>query len=191
MLNFASGQRRICTVMLQNVVWSTTKFKARISMTVSSTWIHLPGVPTTPGHFPGSVLGDELNGCLHLLILWLAFWFRWHATIYNPKEWPTAMAAGKDHVWVPEESAPNGGAFNTLPRTASHSGFCGRPKSPVMKPYFFPGQRNNEFLPIPDSWVVTTTVADLVVVVVWCFAALNAICNTFSQFVAVYHAGLR
>ena len=69
---------------------------------------------------------------------------------YNPRREERAWDTVGETIWVPDPSSPFGGSFQNVTRTASHSGFCGRPKLPVMKERIEPGEKYYEFVPIPS-----------------------------------------
>ena len=70
---------------------------------------------------------------------------------YNPRRYEQPWQEVEENVWVPDQASFEGGAFRNVSRLASHSGFCGRRKLPVMKEHFTPGEKNYEFIPIPSS----------------------------------------
>ena len=69
---------------------------------------------------------------------------------FNPRRDEHAWENVEETVWVPDSRSPAGGAFETVARIASHSGFCGRWKLPVMKSHFISGEKNYDFIPIPS-----------------------------------------
>ncbi|RMZ90510.1 hypothetical protein DV736_g2246, partial [Chaetothyriales sp. CBS 134916] len=72
---------------------------------------------------------------------------------FNPRRDERAWETVVETVWVPDFQSPSGGAFENVSRVASHSGFCGRRKLPVMKSHFLEGEKNYEFIPIPSGSV--------------------------------------
>lgn len=69
---------------------------------------------------------------------------------YNPRRAERPWEQVEESVWVANSSLPSGGSFQILPRVASHSGYCGRRRLPVIKKKFREGSRNWEFLPVPS-----------------------------------------
>ena len=69
----------------------------------------------------------------------------------NPRRDEEPWQQVEENVWMSNDTSPSGGSFQTVSRTASHSGFCGRRKLPVMKENFTAGERNYVFVPIPSS----------------------------------------
>ena len=68
---------------------------------------------------------------------------------FNPRRDERAWESVEETVWVPDSRSPAGGAFENVRRIASHSGFCGRRKLPVMKTRFTSGEQTYEDVPIP------------------------------------------
>ncbi len=69
----------------------------------------------------------------------------------NPRRHEKAWERVEENAWVANDTMLEGGSFETVSRTASHSGFCGRWKLPVMKEVLGFGERNYEFVPVPSS----------------------------------------
>jgi Cryptococcal mannosyltransferase 1 len=69
---------------------------------------------------------------------------------FNPRRDEIPWQRVEETVWVPDSASPAGGAFESVSRLASHSGFCGRRNLPVMKPTFTNGEKNYEHIPIPS-----------------------------------------
>ena len=67
----------------------------------------------------------------------------------NPRRAETTFDNVRQSVWVPDESVQAGGSFQLLVRTASHSGFCGRPALELIKEHPVAGEKNWEFYPLP------------------------------------------
>ena len=72
---------------------------------------------------------------------------------FNPRRDERAWHTVEETVWVPDSRSPAGGAFENVSRIASHSGFCGRRKLPVMKDHFTIGAKNYEDIPVPSRYV--------------------------------------
>ena len=69
---------------------------------------------------------------------------------YNPRRAETAWDQIEERLWVANTSMSSGGSFDSVLRTATHSGFCGRRGLPVIKKNFREGARNWEFVPLPS-----------------------------------------
>lgn len=70
---------------------------------------------------------------------------------YNERQHEQAWQEVYENIWVSDPKLPAGGSFQDVPRLATHAGFCGRRKLPVMKEHPVPGERPWEFLPIPTA----------------------------------------
>jgi hypothetical protein len=70
---------------------------------------------------------------------------------FNERQHEHAWEQTEETIWVSDPSSPAGGSFEHVPRLATHAGFCGRRKLPVMKIHRKPGERPWEFLPIPTQ----------------------------------------
>lgn len=70
---------------------------------------------------------------------------------YNERQHEHPWQEVEESIWVPNSNLPAGGSFEDVPRLATHAGFCGRRKLPVMKEHPEPGKRPWEFLPIPSA----------------------------------------
>lgn len=68
---------------------------------------------------------------------------------YNPRRAEQPWERVEETVWVPNPYSSTNGSFQTVPRLASHSGFCGRRKLPVMRETWLPGEEYYDFVPIP------------------------------------------
>jgi len=97
---------------------------------------------------------------------WLRFLRRFEH-LYTPIHFLLNISAGKpgynarrdeqpwqhveETVWVADEHSPDGGAFEFVPRTSNHAGFCGRPKLMLLKENITEGNKNWEHSPTPFS----------------------------------------
>ena len=96
---------------------------------------------------------------------WLGFTRRWERVYtpiqymvdiiaampkYNPRRAEQPWDSVDEEVWIANSSKPLGGSFESIPRLATHSGYCGRRRLPVIKKNFREGSRNWEFLKIPS-----------------------------------------
>lgn len=70
---------------------------------------------------------------------------------YNPRRSERAWDQVEEKVWVADPQTPAGGSFQVATRTASHSGFCGRPALQVLKKDITSKGKNWEFIPVPGS----------------------------------------
>ena len=69
----------------------------------------------------------------------------------NPRRAEQPWEEVEESIWVTNSSLANRGSFEMVPRVATHSGFCGRRRLPVIKKNFREGSRNWEFLPVPPE----------------------------------------
>ena len=68
----------------------------------------------------------------------------------NPRRAEQAWQEVQEKVWVPDATVPAGGSFQVMDRIASHTGFCGIRALQVLKEHPQPGEKNWEFIPVPD-----------------------------------------
>lgn len=69
----------------------------------------------------------------------------------NERQHEHAWEQTEETIWVHNPDSPAGGSFEVVPRLATHAGFCGRRKLPVMKQHPKHGERPWEFLNIPTA----------------------------------------
>ena len=70
---------------------------------------------------------------------------------HNPRRAEKPWQHVEEKIWVASDTMLSGGSFGVVRRIASHSGFCGRRKLPVMKEVLGFQERNYEFVPIPST----------------------------------------
>lgn len=68
---------------------------------------------------------------------------------YNPRKDEQPWHEVEELIWFSDQTSINGGYFQEVRRTASHSGFCGRRGLAVMKENILEGEENWEGVPIP------------------------------------------
>ena len=68
-----------------------------------------------------------------------------HNSRRHEKPWESV----EESVWIANLSKPLGGSFESVPRLATHSGYCGRRRLPVIKKNLREGTRNWEFMKVP------------------------------------------
>lgn len=69
---------------------------------------------------------------------------------YNPRRDEQAWQEVQEKVWSPDATLPTGGSFKLMERTASHAGFCGRRALQVLKQNPKLGEKNWEFIAVPN-----------------------------------------
>lgn len=69
---------------------------------------------------------------------------------YNPRRAEKPYEEVEERVWVADPASANGGSFEMIKRSATHSGFCGRRALQVLKKDITKGGKNWEFLPVPS-----------------------------------------
>ena len=70
---------------------------------------------------------------------------------FNPRRAQQTWQEVQEKVWVPNTTLPSGGSFNMIDRIATHAGFCGTRTLQVLKENTQPGEKNWEFIPLPNG----------------------------------------
>ncbi len=70
---------------------------------------------------------------------------------FNPRRAEQTWQEVQEKVWVPDATLPSGGSFNVIDRIATHAGFCGTRTLQVLKEDAQPGEKNWEFIPLPNG----------------------------------------
>jgi Cryptococcal mannosyltransferase 1 len=70
---------------------------------------------------------------------------------YNPRRAEQAWQEVQEKVWAPNSTLPAGGSFKMIDRFARHDGFCGTTALQVLKEEQQPGEKNWEFIPVPNA----------------------------------------
>jgi Cryptococcal mannosyltransferase 1 len=70
---------------------------------------------------------------------------------YNPRRAQQPWQEVHEKVWAPNATLPAGGSFEMMERIAPHDGFCGTTALQVLKEEQQPGEKNWEFIPVPNA----------------------------------------
>jgi Cryptococcal mannosyltransferase 1 len=70
---------------------------------------------------------------------------------HNPRRAEQAWQEVQEKAWLPDAALPEGGSFTIIDRIASHAGFCGMRALQVLKERPKAGEKNWEFIAVPQA----------------------------------------